>query len=259
MKESSNLSDITKPLRNKKLRGFNAHAFLQQAGVSRNIAQYRRSQNIYSQGEPATSVLYIQRGGVKLSVVNEIGKEAVVALLGPGDFFGEGCMAGVPFRMGIATAITTTTVLVIEKNEMIRVLHEEHNLSDRFIAYLLTRNMRVEEDLVDQLFNSTEKRLARALLLLARYSQQDEPQKTLPRIRQETLAEMVGTTRSRVNMFMNKFKKLGFIDYNRNYRGGIQIRNSLVSVVLHEEIPRRLVSRAGRVEPGPIPKKACLS
>src|ERR1700722_13642755 len=204
MKESSNLSDITKPLRNKKLRGFNAHAFLQQAGVSRNIAQYRRSQNIYSQGEPATSVMYIQSGGVKLSVVNETGKEAVVALLGPGDFFGEGCLAGVPFRMGIATAITASTVLVIDRKEMIRVLHEEQRLSDRFIAYLLTRNIRIEEDLVDQIFNSIEKRLARALLLLASYGKQDAPQKMLPKVSQEMLAEMVGTTRSRINMFMNK-------------------------------------------------------
>jgi CRP-like cAMP-binding protein len=168
---------------------------------------------------------------VKLSVVSETGKEAVVALLGPGDFFGEGCLAGVPFRMGTATAITPTTVLVIEKKEMIRVLHEEHKLSDRFIAYLLTRNIRVEEDLVDQLFNSIEKRLARALLLLARYSKQDQPQKTLPKISQETLAEMVGTTRSRINMFMNKFKKLGFIHYDN---GAIQVQNSLLSVVLHE-------------------------
>jgi CRP/FNR family cyclic AMP-dependent transcriptional regulator len=174
--------------------------------------------------------MYIQEGGVKLSVVNELGKEVVVGLLGPGDFFGEGCLAGVPFRMGIATAITPTTVLVIEKQEMIRVLHEEHKLSDRFISYLLTRNIRVEEDLVDQLFNSIEKRLARALLLLARYSMQDRPQKTLPKISQETLAEMVGTTRPRINMFMNKFRKLGFVHYN----GGIQVHSSLLSVVLHE-------------------------
>ena len=174
--------------------------------------------------------MYIREGGVKLSVVSKEGKEAVVALLGPGDFFGEGCLAGVPFRMGLATAITPTTVMVIEKKEMIRVLHEEHKLSDRFISYLLTRNIRVEEDLVDQLFNSIEKRLARALLLLARYGNQDQPQKTLPKISQETLAEMVGTTRSRVNMFMNKFRKLGFIRYN----GSIQIHSSLLSVVLHE-------------------------
>jgi CRP-like cAMP-binding protein len=163
--------------------------------------------------------------------VNETGKEAVVALLGPGDFFGEGCLAGVPFRMGIASAITATTVLVIDRKEMIRVLHEEQRLSDRFIAYLLTRNIRIEEDLVDQIFNSIEKRLARALLLLARYGKQDQPQKTLPKVSQEMLAEMVGTTRSRINMFMNKFRRLGFIQYNR---GGIQINNSLLGVVLHE-------------------------
>jgi CRP-like cAMP-binding protein len=176
--------------------------------------------------------MYIQKGGVKLSVVSETGKEAVVALLGPGDFFGEGCLAGVPFRMGIASAITPTTVLVIEKKEMIRVLHEEHELSDRFIAYLLIRNIRVEEDLVDQLFNSIEKRLARTLLLLARYGKQDQPQKKLlPRVSQETLAEMVGTTRPRINLFMNKFRKLGFIHYNN---GGIQVHDSLLSVVLHE-------------------------
>jgi CRP/FNR family transcriptional regulator, cyclic AMP receptor protein len=230
MKSGLNSSDITSPLRSKKPAAFNARAFLDSSGVARTIVQYRRSQTFYSQGDPATVVMYIQKGGVKLSVVNELGKEAVVALLGPGDFFGEGCLAGMPFRMGIATAIIPTTVLVIEKKEMIRVLHEEHKLSDRFIAYLLTRNIRVEEDLVDQLFNSIEKRLARALLLLARYGNQDQPQKTLPKISQETLAEMVGTTRSRVNMFMNKFRKLGFIHYN----GSIRIHSSLLSVVLHE-------------------------
>ncbi len=223
-------NDITPALRSPKVRPFNAHAFLESAGVARTIIEYRRSQRLYSQGDLAATVMYIQKGGVKLSVVSKVGKEAVVALLGPGDFFGEGCLAGVPFRMGIATAITATTVLVIEKKEMIRVLHEEHKLSDRFIAYLLTRNIRVEEDLVDQLFNSIEKRLARALLLLARYGKQDQPQKMLPKVSQETLAEMVGTTRSRVNMFMNKFRKLGFIHYN----GGIQVHSSLLSVVLHE-------------------------
>jgi CRP/FNR family transcriptional regulator, cyclic AMP receptor protein len=211
-------------------RAFNLHAFLDSAGLTRTIVEYRRRQNIYAQGDPATTVMYIQEGGVKLSVVSKEGKEAVVALLGPGDFFGEGCLAGVPFRMGLATAITPTTIMVIEKKEMIRVLHEEHKLSDRFISYLLTRNIRVEEDLVDQLFNSIEKRLARALLLLARYSKQGQPQKMLPKISQETLAEMVGTTRSRINMFMNKFKKLGFIKYN----GKIEIHSSLLSVVLDE-------------------------
>src|ERR1700677_1152223 len=212
------------------MRGFDAQAFLDSAGVARKIVEYRKEEKIYAQGDPASTVLYIQKGGVKISVVNEVGKEAVVALLGPGDFFGEGCLAGGPLRMGIATAITPTTVLAIEKKEMMKVLHDEHKLSDRFISYLLTRNIRVEEDLVDQLFNSIEKRLARALLLLARYSKQDQPQKMLPKISQETLAEMVGTTRSRVNMFMNKFRKLGFIDYN----GRIKINKSLLTVVLHE-------------------------
>ena len=174
--------------------------------------------------------MYIQKGGVKLSVVNEVGKEAVVAILGPGDFFGEGGMAGQPVRMGAATAITATTLLVIQKKEMIRMLHAEHEFSDRFVAYMLSRNIRIEEDLIDQLFNSSEKRLARTLLLLARYGKQDQPQKMLPKVSQEMLAEMVGTTRSRVNFFMNKFRKLGFIRYN----GGLHINSSLLSVVLHE-------------------------
>jgi CRP-like cAMP-binding protein len=167
---------------------------------------------------------------VKLSVVNEVGKEAVVAILGPGDFFGEGCLAGQTICMGTATAITPTTALTIEKNEMVRVLHEEHTFSDRFISYMLGRNIRIEEDLVDQLFNSSEKRLARTLLLLARYGKQDKPEKMVPKISQEMLAEMIGTTRSRVNFFMNKFRKMGFIDYN----GGLHINTSLLSVVLHD-------------------------
>ena len=214
----------------RKIRAFDAQVFLDSAGVARTIAQYRRSQKIYSQGDSATSVMYIQGGGVKLSVVSAVGKEAIVALLGPGDFFGEGCLTGLPFRTGTATAITPTTVLVIEKNAMVRVLHKEHKLSDRFIAYLLTRNIRVEEDLVDQLFNSTEKRLARTLLLLARYGKEDQPQKTLPKVSQEMLAEMIGTTRPRVSVLMNKFRKLGFIHYN----GGLQVHDSLLSVILHE-------------------------
>jgi CRP/FNR family cyclic AMP-dependent transcriptional regulator len=216
----------------RKLRAFDVQAFLDSAGVARIITEYRKSQKIYSQGDPAASVLYIQKGAVKISVVNEAGREAVVALLAPGDFFGEGCLTGAPVRMGIATAITPTTVLAIEKKEMMRVLHEEHKLSDRFITYLLTRNVRVEEDLVDQLFNSIEKRLARALLLLARYGKQDQQQKKLPpKVSQETLAEMVGTSRSRINLFMNKFRKLGFIHYNKS---GIQVHDSLLGVVLHD-------------------------
>jgi CRP/FNR family transcriptional regulator, cyclic AMP receptor protein len=209
---------------------FNVQAFLDSAGVSRKLRECRRTEKVFCQGDPADNVLYIRAGGVKLSVVNEVGKEAVVAILGPGDFFGEGCLAGQPVRIGSATAMTPTTLLVIEKSEMLRVLHQERALSDRFITHLLSRNIRIEEDLVDQLFNSTEKRLARTLLLLARYGQREHPETAVPKISQETLAEIVGTTRPRVNFFMNKFRKLGFIKYN----GGLQVHSSLLSVVLHE-------------------------
>jgi CRP/FNR family transcriptional regulator, cyclic AMP receptor protein len=209
---------------------FNAQDFLDSAGVARKVTEFRKKQNIYSQGDPDQNVFYIQKGAVRLSVVNETGREAVVAVLGPGDFFGEGCLAAQPLRIGTATAIAPTTVLVIEKKEMIRVLHHEHAFSDRFISFMLARNIRIEEDLVDQLFNSSEKRLARTLLLLARYGKEDKPQRVLPKVSQEMLAEMVGTTRSRVNFFMNKFRKLGFIKYN----GGLQINTSLMSVVLHD-------------------------
>jgi CRP/FNR family cyclic AMP-dependent transcriptional regulator len=209
---------------------FDAQAFLDSAGVARKVREFKKKEAIFSQGDAAKNVLYIQKGAVRLSVVNETGKEAVVAVLGPGDFFGEGCLAGQPIRIGSATAITVTTALLIEKKEMIRVLHAEHAFSDRFISYMLSRNIRVEEDLVDQLFNSSEKRLARTLLLLARYGKEDKPQKMVPKISQEMLAEMVGTTRSRVNFFMNKFRRLGFIKYN----GGLHIDTSLLSVVLHD-------------------------
>ncbi len=224
------MTAMVKELKDIKAPVFDAQAFLDSAGVARRIVEYRKSQKIYSQGEPAKNVLYIQEGGIKLSVVNEVGKEAVVAMLGPGDFFGEGSLAGQVVRIGTATAITPTTLLVIEKKEMVRVLHTEHAFSDRFVAYMITRNIRIEQDLIDQLFNSSEKRLARTLLLLAQYGKQDQPQKRLPKVSQETLAEMIGTTRSRVNFFMNKFKKLGFIKYN----GGLHINTSLLSVVLHE-------------------------
>jgi CRP/FNR family cyclic AMP-dependent transcriptional regulator len=209
---------------------FDAQNFLDSAGIARKVTEFKKKETIFSQGDPSKNVLYIQKGGVRLSVVNETGKEAVVAILGPGDFFGEGCLAGQSIRIGTATAITPSTVLMIEKREMIRVLHVEHAFSDRFISYMLSRNIRIEEDLIDQLFNSSEKRLARSLLLLARYGKQDKPQRVLPKISQEMLAEMVGTTRSRVNFFMNKFRKLGFIKYN----GGLQINTSLLSVVLHD-------------------------
>jgi CRP-like cAMP-binding protein len=210
--------------------GFNAQAFLDSAGVARKVKKFKRAEAVYSQGDAAHSVMYLQEGGVKLTVVNEVGKEAVVAILGPGDFFGEGCLAGQSVRMGTATTITPSTVLVIEKSEMFKVLHEQHALSDRFISFMLARNIRIEEDLVDQLFNSSEKRLARTLLLLARYGKEDQPHGLLPKVSQEVLAEMVGTTRSRVNFFMNKFRKLGFIKYN----GGLQINTSLLSIVLHD-------------------------
>jgi CRP-like cAMP-binding protein len=214
---------------------FNAQHFLDSVGVARKAAEYRRNEIVFTQGDPSTDVLYIKKGGVKLSIVNENGKEAVVAILGPGDFFGEGCLAGQILRMGSATAITPTEVLIIEKKEMIRVLHAEHEFSDRFISYMLGRNIRIEEDLVDQLFNSSEKRLARTLLLLARYGKQDKPQRVVPKISQEMLAEMIGTTRSRVNFFMNKFRKLGFIKYNGgDHHDGLHVDSSLLSVVLHD-------------------------
>ena len=209
---------------------FDAEAFLNSSSVARRVVEFRRAETIYSQGDPAKHVLYIQKGSVQLSVISPTGKQAVVALLGPGDFFGEGCLAGQSVRMGRAIAIAPTTALLIDQEEMLRVLHVEHAFSDRFISYVLSRNIRIEEDLVDQLFNSSEKRLARTLLRLARYGKQSQPHQDLPRISQETLAEMVGTTRSRVNFFMNKFRKLGFIQYN----GGLRINNSLLTVVLHD-------------------------
>jgi CRP/FNR family transcriptional regulator, cyclic AMP receptor protein len=209
---------------------FDPQVFLDTAGVARKVTEFRRGESIFSQGDGADTVMYVQKGGVKYSVVNGSGKEAVVAMFGPSDFFGEGCMAGQPIRMGTTTAITPTTILVIKKAELLRVLHAEHELSDRFIAFMLARNIRVEEDLIDQLFNSSEKRLARTLLLLARYGKQEQPDRILPKVSQETLASMIGTTRSRVNFFMNKFKKLGFIEYN----GKIKVNKSLLTVVLHE-------------------------
>jgi CRP/FNR family cyclic AMP-dependent transcriptional regulator len=217
----------------KKLRqklAFDAQAFLDSAGLSRKVKEFNVAETVYAQGDPAQSVMYLQSGDVKLTVINKVGKEAVVAILGPGDFFGEGCLAGQSIRMGTATAITFATVLLIEKKEMFKVLHEEHSLSDIFIRFMLARNIRIEEDLVDQLFNSSEKRLARTLLLLARYGKENQPHGVLPKMSHETLAEMIGTTRPRVSFFMNKFRKLGFIEYN----GGLQINTSLLSVVLHE-------------------------
>ena len=211
---------------------FNAQAFLHSAGFARRIVEYRTGETIFSQGDACSHVMFIHKGGVKLSVRSNAGREAVVAMLGPADFFGEGCLAGQPVRMASATAIAPTTILLVDKRRMVRLLHQQRAMSDRFITYMLARNLRIEEDLIDQLFNSSEKRLARALLLLARYGQEEKPQRVVPRIAQNTLADMVGTTRSRVNFFLNKFKKLGFIEYT----GGseLTINSSLLSVILHE-------------------------
>ena len=209
---------------------FNIEAFLNANGVSNRTIRFARGAVIFSQGGRATSVFYLQEGSVKLSVLSSAGKEAVVAMLVPGDFLGEGCLAGQSLRMATAVAVAPTRALRVPKDDMIRLLHEHSEFSDRFISHMLTRNIRIEEDLVDQLFNSSEKRLARTLLLLARYGREETKARVLPKLSQETLAEMVGTTRSRVNFFMNKFRKLGFIEYN----GGLRINSALLSVVLHD-------------------------
>jgi CRP-like cAMP-binding protein len=209
---------------------FDLPAFLDSAGVARRVVRFAPAAVVFPQGAKADTVFYLQSGAVKLSVLSSTGKEAVVAMLGEGDFFGEGCLAGQPLRMSTASAVVPSAALRIQKRHMIRMLHEHSDFSDRFIAHMLARNIRIEEDLVDQLFNSSEKRLARTLLLLARYGTDDVAHRTLPKLSQETLAEMVGTTRSRVNFFMNKFRRLGLIEYN----GGLKIHNSLLSIVLHD-------------------------
>jgi CRP-like cAMP-binding protein len=209
---------------------FNLSHYLENAGIKRKIVTYRKRQTIFSQGEPSRSVFYLRSGSVKIAVASSSGKEAVIALLRPGDFFGEGCIAGQPLRVARASAIAPVSVLEIEKREMLRVIHEEPDFSDRFVAHMLKRNVRIEEDLVDQLFNSSEKRLARALLLIARYGNEGKPEKIVARVSQNTLAEMVGTTRSRVSFFMNKFRRLGFIKYN----GRLQVNDSLLRVILHD-------------------------
>jgi CRP-like cAMP-binding protein len=200
------------------------------SGVRLQRVEHEPAATIFAQGDPATSVMYVEKGAVRLSVLSHAGKEAVVALLEPGHFFGEGCLAGQSHRMATATAIAASTILAVEKTEMVRQLHAAPAFADRFLTHMQTRNIRIEEDLIDQLFNSTEKRLARTLLLLARYGEPEASHRALPKLSQETLAEMVGTTRSRVNFFMNKFRKLGFIDYN----GALKINNSLLSVVLRD-------------------------
>ena len=212
---------------------FDAQAFLDSAGISRTVVRYLPGNVIFQQGDACTHVMYIQSGAVKLSVLSKAGREAVVAMLGPGDFFGEGCLAGQRVRMGSATATAPSAILQVRRDRMARLLHKQHAMSDRFISHMLARNIRIEEDLIDQLFNSSEKRLARTLLLLARYGKHETPSRAVPKISQETLAEMIGTTRSRVNFFLNKFKRLGFIEYSGDLP--LTINHSLLSVVLHDD------------------------
>jgi CRP-like cAMP-binding protein len=209
---------------------FNLQSFLESSGIARKIVTFAPGDVIFTQGDACDHVLYIQKGDVKLSVMSKSGREAVVAMLGAGEFFGEGCLAGQPVRMGSATATSDSRVLLVDKHEMVRLLHNKREMSDRFLAHMLARNIRIEEDLIDQLFNPSEKRLARTLLLLARYGKHDQPVRPVPPISQETLAKMVGTTRSRVNFFMKKFQRLGFIDY----RNGLKVNNSLLTVILHD-------------------------
>jgi len=209
---------------------FNPKAFLAKAGTGRNILSFQRGQAIFSQGDRADAIFYVQKGKLKITVVSKQGKEAVIAILDTGDFFGEGCLAGQAKRMATATAMTDCEILRLEKAETVRVLHAEPVFSELFLHYLLSRNIRIEEDLVDQLFNSSEKRLARVLLLLANFGKEDKPEPVIAKISQEMLAEIIGTTRARVNFFMNRFRKLGFIDYN----GGLKVHSSLLNVVLHD-------------------------
>jgi CRP/FNR family transcriptional regulator, cyclic AMP receptor protein len=210
---------------------FDPKAFLAKVGEGRSIVKYRKDQPVFSQGEPADAVFYIQKGKVKITVVSPQGKEAVVAILGPDDFFGEGCLVAQPRRIATVTTMMDSTIMRLEKAAMIRVIHDEPAFSEMFIPHLLARTIRVEEDLVDQLFNSSEKRLARLLLLLANFGKDGRPETVIAKISQETLAEMVGTTRARVSFFMNKFRKLGFINYN----GGIEVHSSLLNMVLHDK------------------------
>jgi len=217
-------------MKRKSKSAFDLREFLGTTNDGRTMANFAENQSVFSQGDPADAVYYILKGKVKLAVLSKQGKEAVVAILGAGDFFGEGCLAGQPVRMGTAAAMSACTIMRLEKSEVIRTLHEQPIFSEVFVAHLLSRNIRIEEDLVDQLFNSSEKRLARVLLLLANFGKEGTPQTVIPKISQETLAEIIGTTRSRVSFFMNRFRKLGFIHYN----GGLQIHSSLLNVVLHD-------------------------
>jgi CRP/FNR family transcriptional regulator, cyclic AMP receptor protein len=218
----------------KKIRTFDPKTFLATIGDGRKLATVPKKRMIFAQGDEADAVFYIQKGRVRLSVVSKTGKEATIGVLGEGSFFGEGALAGQVLRMGSAAAMTDCHLLRVEKKAMMEALHREHSFSDMFVAYLLARNIRYEEDLVDQLFNSSEKRLARVLLLLAHFGKEGVPETVVPKISQETLAEMVGTTRSRVSFFMNRFRKLGFIQYAGGVDGGLQVHSSLLNVVLHD-------------------------
>ena len=215
----------------KKKQPFNVNSFLSKTDGGRTVTSYRKNEKIFSQGDPADAVFYIQEGKVKVCVISEAGKEAVVALHGKGDFFGEGCLTGQPLRLATVTAMTECVIMRLAKRAVVRVLRDEPKFSEIFVSYLLARNARVEEDLVDQLFNSSEKRLARVLLLLANFGKQTKPEPVIAKINQETLAEMIGTTRSRVSTFMNRFRELGFINYN----GVLEIHNSLLNVILHDK------------------------
>lgn len=221
---------ITPSVAGRNSRAFDPEQFLSTIGAGRKIASVPKKKTVYAQGAACDAVFYIRKGKVRLTVVSAKGKEATIGILNPGDFFGEGGLAGQPVRMGTATAMTDCELMRIDKQAMMLALHREHTLSDMFVAYLLGRNIRYEEDLVDQLFNSSEKRLARILLLLAHFGKEGKPETVVPKISQETLAEMIGTTRSRVSFFMNRFRKLGFIHYN----GGLQVHSSLLNIVLHD-------------------------
>jgi CRP/FNR family cyclic AMP-dependent transcriptional regulator len=213
---------------------FDPKAFLARNGAGRALADYSRDYTLFRQGEPADAIFFIQKGKIKLTVVSKQGKEAVVALLGAGDFFGEGCLAGQPLRMASASAMSECSIMRLEKTAVIRLLHDQPAFSELLLHHLLSRNIRIEEDLVDQLFNSSEKRLARVLLLLANFGKEGKPEPVIPKISQETLAEIVGTTRSRVSFFMNRFRKLGFIQYNGSVSSGLEVHSSLLNVILHD-------------------------
>jgi len=236
----------------RRISSFDPKALLARVSEGRTVASYRRQQLIFRQGDPADAVFYVQKGRVKLTVVSKQGKEAVVALLGPNEFFGEGCMAGQPLRMSTATATEDAIILRLRKKAMVRLLHTDQKFSALFTTYLLSRNIRFEEDLVDQLFNSSEKRLARVLLLLAHFGKEGKQEPVIPKISQETLSGMIGTTRSRVSHFMNKFRRLGFIDYN-GYNGGLLVHSSLLNIVLHDESPSSRIPQANKRLPRVTP------